>query len=109
MDLTLTVEFSDDGVQKGVLRSHMAPSDRHLHWTYGDSTRLLFVTRATQRLRAHDATPRSSDGSHPKVPPTPTATKFSSGVTDDGARSLGKKTNKRKKNQKKTKTEEAHG
>lgn len=69
MDLTLTVEFSDDGVQKGVLRSHMAPADRHLHWTYGDFKRLLFVNRATQRFRAHDTTPRSSSGSHSKVPP----------------------------------------
>lgn len=29
-DLTLTVEFPDDGVKEGVLWSHMAPSDRHL-------------------------------------------------------------------------------
>lgn len=29
-DLTLTVEFPDDGVQEGVLRGHVAPPDRHL-------------------------------------------------------------------------------
>lgn len=75
MDLTLTVEFSDDGVQEGVLRSHMAPADRHLCWTCGDLTRLLFVTRATQRFRT-TTTPRSSSEPHPKVPPTTTTTSF---------------------------------
>lgn len=71
MDLTLTVEFSDDGVQEGILRSHMAPADRHLCWTCGDLTRLLFVTRATQRFTT--TTPRSSSEPHPKVPPTTTS------------------------------------
>lgn len=61
-DLTLTVEFPDDGVQKGVLRSHMAPPDRHLRcggpWTWRDCAGLWLMSHrgyvSLPRSRAHD-------------------------------------------------------
>lgn len=58
----MLVEFPDDGIQEGVLRSHMAPADRHLGpRTWSDFTGVSGYTRAMlpfqspSRSRAHDA------------------------------------------------------
>lgn len=84
-DLTLTVEFPDDRVQEGVLRSHMAPPDRHLRWKlhktfieYKNDAAIPSARRSAWNLAFVIRLTKSSPH------------KFGSGGQENGARSRGK-------------------
>lgn len=71
-DLTLTVKFPDDGIQEGVLRSHMAPPDGHLRCCGPSTVEDFARLSVSQRVRVSNLRSRTRDGhGAPDVDSTP--------------------------------------